>query len=98
MTRPVAKSRELRSDYSTEQAIHLRQELSKVELGRASGAGGAEVGSLPVSLFLRELGIGVTCMAAGAMMLVVGQEAGQIAQRARRSLRRAGTGRRRPRT
>mgnify|MGYP006920665239 CR=1 FL=1 len=63
-----------------EQAIDLRQQLGKVKLGRAGGTGGLEVGAVPVSLFLRELGIGVTGMAAGAMMLVVGQEPGQIAQ------------------
>src|SRR4051812_1132231 len=63
-----------------EQAINLRQKLGKVKLGRASGTGGVEVGAVPVSLFLREPGIGVTGMAAGAMMLVVGQEPGQIAQ------------------
>src|SRR5262245_51621286 len=65
---------------STEQAIDVRQELGEVELGRASGTGGFEVGSLPVSLFVGELGVGVAGPAAGTMMLVVGQEAGQIAQ------------------
>ena len=68
------------SDGSTKQAIDFRQELGEVELGRASGTGGVEVGSLPASFFLRELGIGVAGPTAGAMMLMVGQEAGQIAQ------------------
>src|SRR4051794_16667037 len=63
-----------------EQAIGLRQEPGEVEPGRASGAGGVEVGAAPVSLLVREPGIGVTGMAAGAMVLVVGQEPGQIAQ------------------
>jgi hypothetical protein len=54
---PAAEIVEVRSDGSTEQAIDLRQELGEVELGRASGTGGVEVGSLPVSLFLPELGI-----------------------------------------
>src|SRR5262249_62361506 len=67
-------------DGSTEQAIDLRQELGEVELGRASGTGGVQVGSVPVSLFLRELRISFAGPAAGAMMLVVGQEAGQIAE------------------
>ena len=40
---------------------------------------------MPVSLVLRELGIGFAGPAAGAMMLVVGQEAGQIGQAQRRS-------------
>ena len=53
------------SDGSTKQAIDLRQELDEVELGRASGTGGVEVGSLPVSLFLRELGIGFAGPTAG---------------------------------
>ena len=65
---------------STEQAIDFRQELGEVELGRAGSTGGVEVGSVPVSLFLRELGIGLAGPPAGAMMLVVGQESGQIAQ------------------
>src|SRR4051794_39551005 len=54
---PVAELGEVRADCSTEQAIDLRQELGEVELGRASGTGCAEVGSVPVSLSLREPGI-----------------------------------------
>src|SRR5262245_11344071 len=76
----LAQIGELRRDCSTEQAIDLRQELGEVEPGRASGTCGVEVRAVPVSLLLRELGIGFAGPAAGAMMLVVGQEAGQIAQ------------------
>src|SRR3954471_9814537 len=74
------RSSEARRATLPEQAIDLRQELGEVKLGRASGTGGVEVGAVPVALSLRELGIGVTGMAAGSMMLVVGQEPGQIAQ------------------
>ena len=69
--RAVARIGDVPSDCSTEQAIDLRQELGEVEPGRASSTGGVEIGSVPVSLFLRELRIGFAGPAAGAMMLVV---------------------------
>jgi hypothetical protein len=55
---------------STEKAIDFWQELGEVELCRASGTGGVEIGAVPVSLFLGELGVGFARPAAGAMMLV----------------------------
>src|SRR3954454_16397546 len=74
------RSSEARRATLPEQAIDLRQELGEVKHGRASGTGGVEVGAVPVALFLRELGIGVTCMGAGLTLFVLGRERRQIAQ------------------
>src|SRR5262249_8124686 len=65
---------------STEPAIDLGQELGKVEVHWAGLMRRVEVSAVPVALLFGELGIGIPGPAAGTMMLMVGQEPGQIAQ------------------
>jgi hypothetical protein len=65
---------------STEPAIDFGQKMGKVEHRRARLPCGLQVRAVPVALLLGELGIGGTGPAAGTMMLMVGQQPGQIAQ------------------
>ena len=64
----------------TEQAVNFGQKLGEVEFVGAGLAGGVEVGFAPVALGGCELSIAFTGLATQAMVLVVSQEPGQVAE------------------
>lgn len=65
---------------STEKAVNFGQKLGEVELVGAGITGGVEIGIAPVALRGRELGIAFAGLATQAVVLVIGQEPGQIAK------------------
>src|SRR4051794_28877339 len=65
---------------SAKQAVGLGQEFGEVELVGAGGAGGFEVGARPVAGGGVEGGVLATGLGADAVVLVVGEEPGQVAQ------------------
>src|SRR5207302_1871883 len=68
------------SGRSRKVAIDLRQQLGEIQAVRAGGPGGSEVGALPISGRLGQLGEEAAGLAPGPVPLVVGQVAGQVAQ------------------
>ena len=60
--------------------VDLGEELGEVELVGAGGAGGFEVGAGPVAGFRIEGGVLAPGFGADAVVLVVGQEPGQVAK------------------
>ena len=60
--------------------VDLGEELGEVELVGAGGAGGLEVGAGPVAGLGRERGVLAAGLGAVAVVLVVGEEPGQVAQ------------------
>ena len=72
----------------------LGQEPGEVEVVGAGLAGGLEVGAVPVAGRVGQLGVEPAGLAAVAVVLVVGQEPGQVAELGRRCRRPASSGRR----
>ena len=60
--------------------VDLGQKLGEIELAVASFTGGVEIGVVPVPFLFRERGVLLAGLAAFAMVLVIREEAGQVAQ------------------
>jgi hypothetical protein len=65
---------------SAQQAIDLGQKLGEVELARAGFAGGFKIGVTPIPFFVGELSVVFAGLVSRAVMLVVGQEPGQVSE------------------
>ena len=75
-------------------AVHLGEEPGEVELVGAGGAGGLEVGAGPVAGLGGERGVLAAGLGADAVVLVVGEEPGQVAELGLWCRRRPSSGRR----
>src|SRR5262249_17953500 len=77
---PLRGSGQVPGRFSSQVAVDLGQQSGEVELARARLAGGVEIGAWPVALGFGQLGVAGAGLAAVAVVLVVGEEAGQVAE------------------